>query len=129
MKHIEKHSHLLDVLQKASPKLRKAILEQCDNQVICVLSEIILNLLNGQFNLTTKQKQKLSKYKKYFRALAKQCNRSKHINKKNARKLLIQTGGAFPLLLGLLAPLIAKAALGGVVAAGTGVVTKKILGE
>jgi len=129
MKHLEKHSPILEVLQKASPKLRKAILEQCDSQVICVLSEIILNLLNGHINLSSKQKQKLKKYKNKFRELASQCNQSKRINKKTARKLLIQTGGAFPLLLGLLGPIIAKAALGGAVAAGTGIATKKILGE
>lgn len=129
MKHFEKHLHILEVLKKASPKLRKAILEQCDSQVICMLSEIIINILNGQLAVTPNQKIKLRKYKKHFRALANHCSTSKRINKKKARKTLIQTGGAFPLLLGLIAPLIAKAALGGAVAAGAGVATKKILGE
>lgn len=129
MQYLNKHKSILEVLRTAQPKLRKLILQNCDNSLICALVEIIHNLLNGSIELTPKQKKKLQKYKKHFRYLSNKCIHKNHINKKKARKTIVQSGGALPFLIPLLLPLIAKAALSGVVAAGAGVATKKILGQ
>lgn len=130
MDHIRKHEAFLDVLKIADPNLRKVILQKCPDDVICALVEIIINLLQGNINLTPQQKKQLSKYKTKFRNISlHSMKNNKLINKPKTRKNLIQVGGALPFLIPLLAPLIAKAALGGVVAAGAGVATKKILGE
>lgn len=130
MQHIAKHKSILKVLKSAHPKLRKLILRNCDNNVICALVEIIHNLLQGRIQVSPKIKKKLSKYKKQFRLINQKCIRkNKHINKKKARKIIVQTGGALPFLLPLIIPLIAKAALAGVVSTGVGIATKKILGK
>jgi len=130
MNNIRKNRPLLEALKTANPKLRTAILQNSDDKLVCVLVEIISNLLQGHINMNPHQKKKLEKYKNQFRKMVSCC--AKHntvINKRKARKMLIQSGGALPFLIPLLAPLIAKAALGGVVAASAGVATKKILGE
>jgi len=129
MDHIKKNKNILEVLKSANPKLRDAILKNTDEKTICVLVEIISNLLKGNIKIEPSQKRRLVKYKTQFRKLATCCNKNKIINKKKARKIIIQSGGALPFLIPLLAKLIAKAVLGGVVAAGAGVATKKLLGQ
>lgn len=125
MKHIEKQRYMLEVLKGASPKLRKAILQNSDDELICILAEIIVNLMEGQIQITSQQKQKFTPYKKLFRTIVKQCGH--HPNKSKLRRHIIQTGGALPFLIPLLGPLIAKAALAGAVSTGVGVATKKLL--
>lgn len=127
MKHLKNQQAMLEVLKTASPKLRKAILENCNDQVICILAEIILNLMKGHLKVHPSQKRQLSPFKVQLRRITRHCQKSHSINKRMMRKALIQSGGAFPFLIPLLAPLIAKAALGGVVAASTGAITKKII--
>ena len=127
MQSISKHKSILEVLRTSQPKLRKLILQNCDNNVICALVEIIHNLLQGRIQMSPKQKKKIQKYKKQFRLLSEKCIRNKNINKKKARKVVVQTGGALPFLIPLIAPLIAKAALAGAVSTGVGIATKKLL--
>jgi hypothetical protein len=128
MKHILKNKNLLEVLKDATPKLRKVILQNADHGVICSLVEIIVNLLEGRIKISPLQKKKLVRYKQQLRQISRSCvKHNKVINKKKARKLVIQSGGALPFLIPLLAPLIAKAALGGIVAATTGAITNKVL--
>lgn len=129
MKNIYKHRNILEVLSKASPALRKAILQHADKSTICILAEIIVNLMQGHLNLSQSQKKKLKPYKRQFQRLVAICHRRKHINKIKTRRVLLQSGGALPFLLPLLIPLIAKAALGGAVAAGAGIATRKIIGQ
>ena len=124
MKKVIRHKSLLKVLHNTNSKLRKAILKNCDNDVICVLTEIIVNLLNGNIQLTASQKTKLKRYKNAFRKIANLCKNNKLSNKKSARKLFIQNGGAFPFFL---LPLIGKAALGGAVGAAAGYAVKKAI--
>lgn len=123
MKHLEKHRYMFEVLKTASPKLRKAILKEGDHDLICVLAEIILNLMEGHIQISPQQKQKLSPYKNTLRRIHRQCS---HSNKKKLRKSVVQVGGALPFLIPLIAPLIAKAALAGAVSTGVGIATKKI---
>jgi hypothetical protein len=130
MNNIKKHQPILQVLQSANPKLRKAIIKNADDKTICTLVEIVTNLLNGNIPLKSHQRSQLLKFKNSLRKVKACCSKhNKVINKGKARKLLNQSGGALPFLIPLLLPLIAKALLGGVVAAGAGVATKKILGQ
>lgn len=128
MKHLEKHRYMFEVLKNASPKLRKAILQNSDDELICVLAEIIVNLMEGNVKLSPQQKQKMKPYKFLFRTIRKQCNRH-HPNKKMLRRKVVQTGGILPFFIPLLAPLIAKAVLAGAVSTGVGYATKKIIGD
>ena len=122
MQHLEEHRFMFEVLKTASPKLRKAILKESDHELICVLAEIIVNLMEGNIKVSPQLKQKLSPYKNLFRKIRRQCA---HPNKKKLRKSIIQVGGFLPFLLPLI-PLIAKAALAGAVSTGVGLAVKKI---
>lgn len=121
MKHLEKHHHMFEVLKKASPKLRKAILRNADDDLICILAEIIVNLMDRNIEIRPQQKRKLARFKNIFRRIARHCSHTP--NKRKLRKQIVQSGGALPFLI----PLIAKAALAGAVSSGIGIATKKIL--
>lgn len=114
---------MFEVLQTASPKLRKAILQNGNDELICILAEIIVNVMEGHIKISPQQKQKLKRYKTVFRRVVRNCSHNKIKHKKHLRKSIVQSGGFFPLLL----PLIAKAALAGVVSSGVGMATKKII--
>lgn len=133
MKNILKQEPLLSALKVANPKLRKVIINSQDPQLISALTEIILNLLKGNIPLTPVQKKNLRKYKGRFISLYKNCCTHKPPekikNRKKATKILVQSGGAFPLLLSIIAPLLAKAALGGATSAIANIAAKKILNE
>lgn len=88
---------MLQTLIKANPTLCKNILKAADDDLIKALLEINLNTLNGNINLTEKDKKTLSAYKNCLRKLVKQEDISKN------RKFLIQRGANFiPLLLSAL---------------------------
>ena len=95
------------VLKKASPRLRKAIIDNSENDLILALCEIISNVLTGNVQLNPNQKKKLNVHKKSLRLLA---NRSVPI--KTKRKLL-QKGGflaaLLPPALSLLATIVGNA--------------------
>ena len=78
---------LLKTLADAKPKLKKAIIKYASPDLVNAISEIVLNMLKGIIKLTPQQKQRLSRYKKEFRSLAK---KNVSVNKK--RKILIQKG-------------------------------------
>lgn len=93
---VKTHQDLLRVLQKARPKLRRAILKESDNGVIHCICEICENTLIGNVHLSGDQKRKLAKHKDTLRRLVK---RGESLKKK--KQILVQKGGAFlPLLLG-----------------------------
>ena len=78
---------LLKTLVDAKPKLKKAIIKYASPDLVMAISEIVLNTLKVLIKLTPQQKQRLSRYKKEFRSLAK---KNVSVNKK--RKILIQKG-------------------------------------
>lgn len=130
MKNIIKQKELLEVLKRANPKMRSAMIQHADCDLIKTLIEVVVNLLDGNIPLSHKQKKQLEKYKRKLRILYRECynQRTKKIKRlKKARKIVIQTGGALPFLIPLLAPLFAKAALTGAVGATAGYAVKKIL--
>lgn len=128
MKKVIENEHWLRVLEKANPKLRSAMLSYANDKEITAVCEIIYNIFNNNIHLSPKQKKYLSKYKTKLRQIYKHCCGEKKLGKQKLHKSVVQVGGALPFILAALAPLIAKAALGGAVGAATGIATKKILG-
>jgi len=127
MKHFEKYRYMLEVLKEANPQLRKAILKNSDDGLICILAEIIMNLVDGHLQTSPKQIKQFRPYKNTLRSIHRHCSSSKKVSKKKLRRSVVQVGGALPFLIPLLIPLIAKAALAGAVSTGVGVATKKII--
>jgi len=69
MKRIKSNYHTLNVLKHARPKLRKAIISNCDIDLVNCISECVLNVLNGYIALTGCEKRKLSQHKLALRKL------------------------------------------------------------
>ena len=94
---VRRHILCLQFLKtQKNAKLRKAIIDNSDNDLVCTLCECALNILQENVAVTPQQKTQLRKYKKHLRALA-----SKKVTMTKKRKVL-QTGG---FLSALLAPL------------------------
>jgi len=93
-KRLKNNISYIDVLARAKPVQRRAILQTADKDLILCLCECALNVLNGNVPLKTHEVDKLDKYKGQFRKLAAQ----KTPNAKR-RKLLVQKGGFLPALL------------------------------
>ena len=95
---------LLKLLVNSNSKLKKAVINYATSDVVKAISEIVLNMLKGVIRLTSRQKQRLSRYKKEFRSLGK-----KSVSVIKKRKLLNQKGGGaalaaiLPIALALLA--------------------------
>lgn len=94
-KRLKENKYLLYTLRKADPRLRKAIIKNSNSDFIKTLSEISLNLLNGNVEHTPHLKNQLKKYKKNLRCLA--CSKR---SIKSKRNILVQKGGFIPILLG-----------------------------
>lgn len=106
LRRLEANRSLLLILNKAKPRLRKAIISNSDDDLIQTISEIAYNTIKGNCSVDKQTCEKLRKFKKPLRFLS--CPKQPLRNK---RKLLIQKGyGAFlPLLLGtVLSALLAK---------------------
>ena len=95
---LKRNFDFLKVLQKASPKQRKALLENSSGDLILCIAEVVQNILLGNVKLSKAQKSKLQKYKSVLRTVA-----SKKTKTTNKKKLLVQKGG---FLSALLAPAI-----------------------
>lgn len=94
LKRLESNKHLLFVLHKAKPKLRKAILNNSEVDLIKSICEIVFNTINKNFPINSKTVKKLRKYKKTLRCLG--CSKKPlHLKK----KILIQQGGFLPTLI------------------------------
>ena len=103
MKRIRSHYHILQVLRTACPKLRKVIILNCGKELVNCISEINLNVLNGNLKLSDRTKRKLKKYKTLLRKLA-----DRHVSSSAKKRLINQRGGfLFPLLTAAL-PILAN---------------------
>ena len=93
---------LLRVLGHCQPKIRNAILKNCENDLIC---DCVYNVVKGNVpGLTQEKVNKLARHKTSLIKLTQK------IPVKEKRKILVQKGGGFlPLLLPLVAPVIAEA--------------------
>lgn len=99
MASVKKHLPLLQLVQKAKPKLRKSVLSNCELDFIKTIVECIYNTLNGNCELSDSEKKKLQRFKSILRKILSTkgglCNK---------RKVICQNGGAF--LPHLLAPIV-----------------------
>jgi len=70
MKRVKTNYHTLQVLKTADPKLRKAIISNCNKEVVHFISECTLNVLNGNIKLTGCDMRKLQKHKATLRKVS-----------------------------------------------------------
>ena|SRR5215469_12920445 len=103
MKRIKSNYSALELLKKAKPKLRKAILLNCGSDLLKCVGECALNVLRGTVKLTKCSKRKLRKHRGLLRKIA---DRGVSINKK--RKIIVQRGGFLLPLLSAVLPFIAS---------------------
>jgi len=74
--------------------MRKGIIMNADKELIYTLCECILNLLNGNINISDEKFNQLKSYKHSFRKIL-----DKKLNLKSKKKLIIQKGGFLEILL------------------------------
>ena len=96
---VRDHMPMLRSLIKWKPKNRRAVLANADKKLVCVICEMIQNVMNGHVKLSPKQFQKLKNHKHILRKII-----DKRTNLAMKRKLLSQKGAGF---LSLLVPAIA----------------------
>ena len=101
-----RHKDELRLLSHAKPRTVRAIIKTADNNLLKSLCECCLNVLKGNIPMTTKQRQKLSKYKLNLRKLSKKgTSRKQKIS-------LLQKGGFLSALIPTVLSAIIPALLG-----------------
>lgn len=95
MKRAKKHIHLLSIYERLNNQQKKNVQKFLDNDQVKFICEIAINLLKGNLPVNCKTKEKLKKYKGKIRKLA--CS-----GPLKAKKKILQVGGFFPALLGIL---------------------------
>ena len=96
---------LLRVLGHCQPKIRNAILKNCENDLIHIIRDCVYNVVKG--NVPSLTQEKVNKVAHHKTSLMKL---TKKVPIKEKRKILVKKGGDFlPFLLPLVSPLIAKA--------------------
>ena len=75
MKRIRSTFYKLRTLKDAKPKVRKAIVSNCDKELNNSVSECALNVLRGNVNLTDCHKRKLGKYRRQLRTVVDKLER------------------------------------------------------
>lgn len=94
----EEQLSILKVLFNSKPSLRNNLLKHANKELVCTLCECILNILEGNVNVTDKHIKQLKKYKKVLREIGD--NKGTWTRK---RKLL-QKGGSK--IIPLIAPIL-----------------------
>jgi len=92
----------MEVLKTADPKLRKAIISKCNQEIVKNISECVLNVLNGNIKLIGCDTRKLQKHKAELRKVS---DRRVPLSKK---KLIVQLGGFLLPLLSAILPTLAS---------------------
>jgi len=95
--------HALHVLRTAEPKLRKAIISNCNKELVNSIIECILNVLKGNVKLAGCNTRKLRKHKVTLRKVA-----DKRVPLATKKRLIIRRGGFLIPLLSTVVPAIAS---------------------
>jgi len=103
MKRIKANYHALHVLKASQPKLRKAIISNCDRDIVNCISECVLNVLNDNIELTGCDTRKLRKHKLALRKLV-----DKQVPLSGKKRLIVQREGFFLPLLAAVLPTLAS---------------------
>lgn len=90
---LKKNYQSLCALAGPDPKVRKAVLNSADKELVYCLADCIYNILKFNVPLTREQNRKLYKYRKEMRKIAHKRT------KVSEKKRLLQKGGFLPLLL------------------------------
>ena len=91
LKKLHENRHLFSVLSTSKPPLRKLILKHgVDNDFINLISELGLNLTEGNVQLSEVAKHQAKQHRSIVRKLA--CKKK---GKNFKRKCLLQAGGSF----------------------------------
>ena len=94
MKRVKSKYHALHVLKTVEPKLRKAIISNCNKELVNSISECILNVWNGNVKLTGCNMRKLRNHKFTLCKVA-----DKRVPLSTKKKLIVQRAGfLLPLL-------------------------------
>jgi len=88
MKRVKSNYHTPHVLKTAQQKLRKAIITNCNKELVNSISECILNVLNGNVKLSGCSKGKLRNYKALLRKVA-----DKRVPLSNKKKSIVHREG------------------------------------
>jgi len=75
-------------------KSREALIKKASSDNIDALSEVALNVLKGNLELSKTEKKKLQRHKKKLRVLGR-----RNISVKRKKSFLVQEGGFLPLML------------------------------
>ena len=94
MKRVVENLDFLKILSKCKKNMRKGIIMNADKELIYTLCECVLNLLNGNINISESEHNQLKPYKHLFRKLL-----NTNQNLKSKKKLIIQKGGFLEILL------------------------------
>jgi hypothetical protein len=103
MKRMKSNYSALELLKNAKPKLRKAIISNCDPNLLKCISECALNVLHGNVNLSGCSIRKLRKHKSQLRKVA-----DKRVSHAKKKKLIGQRGGFLLPLLSAVLPALAS---------------------
>ena len=87
MDRLQKFAPTLYLLQKATPSLKRSIIEKSSTEFIRCLCDCCYNISKGNVKITLSNELKLSKHKTKFRQLS-----NKKVSLKKKRKI-VQTGG------------------------------------
>ena len=88
------HINLLQLLKNSKVETRKVILEHCNQDLVCCLSECCLNILNSNIKLSHYRIKQLRKYRNIVRCLA-----SPNPSLEFKRQLLLRRNNFLPPLL------------------------------
>ena len=98
-----KANHALQVPKNARPKLRKAIVSNCNKDLLHSISECVLNVLNSNIRVSDCAKRKLKSFKSSLRSLV-----DKRLPLAFRRRVIIQRGGFLLPLLSAVLPTLAS---------------------
>ena len=103
MKRVKSNYHALHVLKTAEPRLRKALITNCNTELENCVSECVLNLLNGYTRLSGCKTRKLKKHTSALRKVA-----DRHVPLSEKKRLIVQRGGFLLPLQSAIQPKIAS---------------------
>ena len=93
MEKIIKNLNKLKILSCCKKKIKDNLIKKGDREFLLAIEECVINTLNGNINLSKKEKSQLIKFKYSLRRLI----REKSL--KGKKKILIQQGGFLQVLL------------------------------
>ena len=93
LENIKNQQDMLRVLANCKSKLRKAILNNADKELVDAICQCVFNILQGNVKLNTKETHKLKSYRTALRKLVDKSSL------KTKKKILVQKGGFLQFLI------------------------------